>query len=254
MNCKEFESVIHEIARQRGRGKAEEAEALEHAGHCLWCAMRLDEEGRLTASLRAFARSLEGLSPPSRVEEALVRAYHQAAFSAAEPSMALARRRLWGRLSWGMTFAATLTAAWWMVLRTPPRPQGSNTPPFRAATNARLQASGPSQANDGQPLAPAPTGQQMNAPSAGAQANSLLRSQSTALNASAGEVTTGFIPLGTCDDPGCMDEATLVRVTLPAEALLMFGFPMNGDNPEAPVEADVALGSDGVPLAIRFVI
>ena len=51
-----------------------------------------------------------------------------------------------------------------------------------------------------------------------------------------------------------MDEATLVRVTLPAEALLAFGLGMDNDYaPEGSVQADVALGSDGVPFAIRFV-
>jgi hypothetical protein len=51
-----------------------------------------------------------------------------------------------------------------------------------------------------------------------------------------------------------MDEAMLVRVTLPADALLAFGLPMDNDYAtEELVQADVALGSDGVPLAIRFV-
>jgi hypothetical protein len=51
-----------------------------------------------------------------------------------------------------------------------------------------------------------------------------------------------------------MDEATLVRVTLPAEALLAFGLALDNDYaPEGYVQADVALGSDGVPFAIRFV-
>jgi hypothetical protein len=51
-----------------------------------------------------------------------------------------------------------------------------------------------------------------------------------------------------------MDEAMLVRVSLPAEALLAFGLPIDSDYAtEELVQADVALGSDGVPLAIRFV-
>ena len=65
-----------------------------------------------------------------------------------------------------------------------------------------------------------------------------------------------FIPLATCDDSQCLDEVTLVRVTLPAEARLAFGVGSDGDNDyaaEESVEADVALGSDGVPFAIRFV-
>jgi hypothetical protein len=51
-----------------------------------------------------------------------------------------------------------------------------------------------------------------------------------------------------------MEEATLVRVTLPAEALLAFGIGTDSDfAPEGLVRADVALGSEGVPFAIRFV-
>jgi hypothetical protein len=51
-----------------------------------------------------------------------------------------------------------------------------------------------------------------------------------------------------------MDEVTLVRVALPAEALLAFGLGMDNDFAmEGSVQADVALGSDGVPFAIRFV-
>jgi hypothetical protein len=75
-----------------------------------------------------------------------------------------------------------------------------------------------------------------------------------ALEESASELTTDFIPLGTCDDSQCMDEATLVRVTLPAEALLAFGLGIDSDYAmDGSVQADVALGSDGVPFAIRFV-
>jgi hypothetical protein len=51
-----------------------------------------------------------------------------------------------------------------------------------------------------------------------------------------------------------MDEAMLVRVTLPAEALLAFGLPINNDWVAGDsVAADVVIGSDGVPSAIRFV-
>jgi len=43
-------------------------------------------------------------------------------------------------------------------------------------------------------------------------------------------------------------------VALPAEALLAFGLGTgNEDAPDAVVQADVALGSNGVPFAIRFV-
>jgi hypothetical protein len=232
MNCKDFESVIHEIVSRQAADNTKQLEALEHAGHCLWCALRLDEETKLTASLQAFARTLYVQRAPARVEEALVQAFRERTWRAATPRFGLAAKRLWSRLSWGLVFAATVAAAWIVVLRTARVHPGSIAPPPRVATHSPLVSSEPS----------------------GTQAASHGRAERAALDESASEVTTDFIPLETCDDSECMAEAMLVRVSLPAEALLAFGLPMDNDYAtEAPVQADVALGSDGVPLAIRFV-
>jgi hypothetical protein len=64
---------------------------------------------------------------------------------------------------------------------------------------------------------------------------------------------TEFIPLATCDDPECLDEAVVVRVALSSEALLTFGIPVGSDFASGPLLADIVLGSDGVPYGIRFV-
>jgi hypothetical protein len=232
MNCKDFESMIHEIASRRKADKTEQLEALEHAGHCLWCALRLDEETRLTESLQAFATTLDVQRAPARVEEALVQAFRERTWRAAAPPFGLAGKRLWRRLSWGLAFAATVAATWIVILQAPHLHRGSSVPPPQVVSNPLMAPSEPS----------------------GTQAASQGRAKGVALDESASEVTTDFIPLGACEDSECMEEAMLVRVSLPAEALLAFGFPMDNDYaPEEPVQADVAMGSDGVPLAIRFV-
>ena len=100
MNCKDFESMIHEIVSRRAADKTKQLEALEHAGHCLWCALRLDEETKLTGSLQAFARTLYVQRAPARVEEALVEAFRERTWRAATPRLGLAGKRLWRRLSW----------------------------------------------------------------------------------------------------------------------------------------------------------
>jgi hypothetical protein len=290
MNCKDFESMIHEIVSRRAADKTKQLEALEHAGHCLWCALRLDEETKLTESLQAFARTLNVQRAPARVEEALVQAFRERTLRAVAPRFGLAAKRLWRRLSWGLVFAATVAAAWIVVLRTSSVHPRSSAPPPQVASNPPLASSEPSPAKQEQPFVPGQSERQVKAQSQGVQSQvatrrtaepgprsstnrelqGLLldhrqqrsaaqavprgRAERIALDESAGEVTTDFIPLGTCDDSECMDEAMLVRVSLPAEALLAFGLPMDNDYAtEEHVQAEVALGSDGVPLAIRFV-
>src|SRR5208337_992413 len=117
MNCKDFESMIHEIVSRRAVDKIKQLEALEHAGRCLWCALRLDEETKLTESLQAFARTLNVQRAPARVEEALVQAFRERTWRAAAPSFGLAAKKLWRRLSWGLVFAATVAAAWIVILQ-----------------------------------------------------------------------------------------------------------------------------------------
>ena len=230
MNCKEFESIIHEIVSRRMADKTKQLEALKHAGHCLWCALRLDEETKLTESLQGLSGALQGQRAPVRVEEALLQAFRERTLRAPAPRFGLAGKRLWGGLRWGLVFAATVAIACIVILQWPHLRPRSSAPVAQGANNQPLASSEASQAK--------PHG----------------RPESGALDDSAGELTTDFIPLGTCDDSQCMDEATLVRVTLPADAPLAFGLALDNDyGPEGSVQADVALANDGVPFAIRFV-
>jgi hypothetical protein len=230
MNCKEFESIIHEIVSRRVSDKTKQLEALKHAGHCLWCALRLDEETKLTESLQGLSGALQGQRAPVRVEEALLQAFRERTLRAPGPRFGLAGKRLWGGLSWGLVFAATVAIACIVILQRPRLHPRSSALVARGANH--------------QPLASYEA----------SQAKAPVRPESRALDESANELTTDFIPLGTCDDSQCMEEATLVRVTLPADAPLAFGLALDNDyGPEGSVQADVALGNDGVPFAIRVV-
>lgn len=50
-----------------------------------------------------------------------------------------------------------------------------------------------------------------------------------------------------------LDDATVVRVELPAAALRQAGVPVEEDNASAMLQADVVLGVDGLPRGIRLV-
>jgi hypothetical protein len=276
MNCKDFESMIHEIVSRRVADKTKQLEALEHAGHCLWCALRLDEETKLTERLQVLAGTLQAQRAPLRVEEALVRAFRERTARTRAPLFGLAASRFWRGLSWGLAFAATVAIVWIGVfqgLRLHPR---SSASPAQAANNqprAAGQSAGQVKAQSEGARSPvvarlsdesggrSATNRELQASvlehhqqHSGGQVASQGRPESAARDESASELTTDFMPLGDCDDSQCLDEATLVRVTLPAEALMAFGLGMDDSFPtEGFVQADVALGSDGLPFAIRFV-
>lgn len=62
----------------------------------------------------------------------------------------------------------------------------------------------------------------------------------------------GFIPLPNAEqiDPG--DEVDVVRMELPRSTLIAMGLAVGEEGTPENVEADVALGSDGVARAVRF--
>jgi hypothetical protein len=71
--------------------------------------------------------------------------------------------------------------------------------------------------------------------------------------ASAGEITTEFIPLVQYAGFAQSEGAHLVRVELPRSALSSFGIPVNAEQAGGRVKADVLVGEDGTARAIRFV-
>jgi hypothetical protein len=253
MNCKDFENTIHELVTRRTAGATKQLEAFEHAGHCLWCALRLDEETRLTEKLRAFAGALQFQRAPARVEEELLRAFREKNSAESTVLLGIAGKRLRQALSWGLAFAATVAAAWILIFLWPHFHSGASDHPPRVDNHRPPAASEPSRTNVA-PVTRAALSARAALKGATPQVAYAWTLERTALGESASELPGDFISLGTCDDSLCMDEATLVRVSLPAEALLAFGLGTGNDySPEGSVQADVVLGSDGVPFAIRFV-
>ena len=251
MNCKDFGSMIHELVSRRVADATKQLEALDHAGHCLWCARRLDEENKLTERLHAFAASLEGQRAPLRVETELLQAFRERNPRDGAALLGLAWRRVWHGLSWGLAFAAIVATAWIVLIQWPRHHRAPST------AASRIAASRPEVTSDVARSGVPPGSSERSASlksDAKTQVAHVRNPQQPAPVETASETTTNFISLGTCDDSQCMEEATLVRVALPAEALLAFGLGVDNEYaPDALVQADVALGSNGVPFAIRFV-
>jgi hypothetical protein len=67
------------------------------------------------------------------------------------------------------------------------------------------------------------------------------------------ETTTDYFALTDEDDLRSLDSAQIVRVELPASALIAAGFGADPENDAETVKADILLGQDGLARAIRFV-
>jgi len=63
---------------------------------------------------------------------------------------------------------------------------------------------------------------------------------------------TGFIPLPNAATLAPSEEVNLVRVELPRAAMMTVGLAVSEERALERVEADVMLGADGLPRAVRF--
>ena len=135
------------------------------------------------------------------------------------------RRSAWGRAAvWATAAAAAMVVFFVVANRKPPAP----APVHEVARRAVVA----------QPEAvPAPTVK---------AARRVLKSTTRPQ-----EVVTDFFPL--MDPAPPFERGRLLRVELPASALQMVGLPVREDRLADSVQADILVGEEGLPRAIRFV-
>jgi len=68
MSCRNYETILTEVARGQMLDARAKTDALEHAEACARCAARLANERALGAGLRALSSSAAAAQTPARVE------------------------------------------------------------------------------------------------------------------------------------------------------------------------------------------
>ena len=218
MTCREFEADVVDLARGIEAGAAAAERLRAHLEQCADCAARLERERQLTAALKAMA----GAEPPSTrasaIEAELLAALaeRRAAFSRQPP----AARSVFTTTAVRVWLAAAAVlvlavAAWQSAARWPSSEgDGAGAEPGLARV-----------ANQPEPL-PVPA------------------TDDHALQ---------FVALPTAVGLPALESGRIVRVTLPAAELPAYGFDVTPQPAAGSVEADVLVGQDGQPRAIRFV-
>jgi len=239
MNCRECEPLLVEAARHpeasAGLASTERlarwdvAAALEHAAECPSCAERLAEERSLQAELRALAGVDSGREPSAGCEATLMAAYRT------ERGREEHSRRWIFAVSGAMaaSLVVLLGAALFLSRESSKLVQSmsSRFSPPAARSDARSAevrsiASG-EEGEEGDLDAEGAAGQQ--------------------------EEVTEFVAFYPGADVSSLDSGALVRVRIPSSALGEFGLPVAQGSEDQWVSADLLVGQDGSPQAIRFV-
>ena len=273
MNCKDFETIIIEIARDRLMDASTRAQGLEHADNCARCSALLDEERELTGRLRVLSAAGAEEEIPARLESALLSAFHKRTSSQSAPSAVVSRglmgrMELSGRRRWilaaaalaALTFGFSLAA--WLSQRpdreslangrkqsmVSPTPSGSPKVSERQ-TEKRTPILGPERTN--QPANP------LNLALKHEKRQQRLRRtgavDQAAINNPPREFVTRFFPVMQGNEVIPLESAQIVRVRMPRSNLISLGIPVNQDRVDEPIQADVLVSNDGLARAIRLV-
>jgi hypothetical protein len=230
MSCADFEKIVHELARDDGRevlGEAATVMARFHAETCEACAARLAEARVLALALGDVAQSASREEAPERVEALLMGRFREQ-YRGMERVRYRERQR---RLRW----------AEWISL---------------AAAAAALLAVGAWNFSRGRVNVPKgnPSAHVASTPGSNGSNASGTGSVATAgTTAMADDASSDFVPVPYAEGLSQDDGGLVVRVSMTRSALGSLGYPVDEINGGDVIQADVLVGEDGWPRAVRLV-
>ena len=178
------------------------------------------KEDQVLQALRALAENDRGRKAPPEVETRVLGAFHS-------------RRRCGRRWPAIAATAAALVIALLLWPNRRPKPAVSAAPPISRVPAAARPAPVAAVAN----ITPTP--------------RKLVRRGAAVPQPEPHEVVTDFFPL--MNPEPAFERGQMLRVQLPASAMLTVGLPVREEHLGDLVQADVLVGEEGMPRAIRFV-
>jgi hypothetical protein len=248
MKCQEIEPIIINIARRQLTEAAARETALAHLERCARCAIAFEEQQALSAGIRIAAESLANQGASARVEEALRIAFRERAgrFKASEI------KPRWPRWTIGAAAAAILLLALLAGvyrLKSPPADQKQET----ANLPATPSGESPGQKQNSQPRIEGRGDQNQKSARNPAGSRSLSARRGVRQGAAPdAEIATRFYSLVEEGQLVPLESGRIVRVEVPASALITLGLPITAENMDRTVQADLLVGQDGLARAIRF--
>ena len=269
MNCKEFETLVNDIAGKRMLDASLREETHSHAKDCARCSARLAEEKQLTVGLRALAILDENQKASASVEANLLLAFRSNAKVARKPVSSTSFASFaWSRQSrsnrWWVAAATVILVMLALVaLRFQNASKDVKAPEQQVKQQELLPNNKENPAvlpvvrfDNNEKKAPLRKASKKESDKLKSQ---LASSESTGDAATMqepiaqDEIATPYLSLTQGYTLPMSEGGQIVRVELPRSALASFGLPVNADRINERVKADVVIGNDGIARAIRFV-
>jgi hypothetical protein len=227
MTCREFDEIVHAFVRMELLDVTLREKALDHAAHCGDCAERMAEAGALAEAAETVGKSLRELQAPPSVETAVLAAFRRHH-----------RHAAWRRtFEWtAMGAAAVLALVFLWTTKVPSRGQSSPSPRKDVSSQSSVlldaQTTTSSQANEIVPVA---------------------ETEEPDVVIGGNLAADKFVPLPFAEKIGPEDLGMVVRVQLTRASLQELGYPVTDTPDDDLISADVLVGEDGWPRAIRVV-
>jgi hypothetical protein len=253
MNCREFENLVLDLARDRMLDPTMHEQSLDHTKVCERCAARLSEERALLAGVRAVVAALAREEAPVRVEKALLAAFREQTISPASPTIismpGMIRHqssKKWAAVAAGILVLISVMVIVW-------KSASSNKTPDKERVVQPIANGKPDHQVTPQLSADTPADRERIVVDQPKYQRKRPQLRISGENSVETEVVTIFFILKEGENLTTMENLSLVRIELPGSAISELGIPIVLDTANARVNADVVLGQDGLARAIRFV-
>jgi hypothetical protein len=252
MTCGSSREILLDMARGAAVPEPARRTAAAHIESCGACAAEFTRQQRLTVGLQALAAEAQTWVPPASAEERLLTALSTAASTrrprVSQPAAFRARRTMYG-----LAAAAVVVLGVWFGVRAT-RDAGRRLPVAPETTTAHTSPATPAPPRD--PATRDSTGPDAATPRPphGVQGRSTPRRGTNPGPANRQPASTWeFTRLPGAIGLPEMESGSVVRMELPIEVLPEYGLDIVPDAARTSIEADVLVGQDGQPRAIRLV-
>jgi hypothetical protein len=260
MNCEARVETILDMARGAALPEAARLSVRRHMETCPSCAAEHARQRDLTTALQALAAEAQEWKAPAAMEQRLLAAFAERQGPAAvaarqEDDVPVGARVAGSRWRYALATAALLTLAVWGI-REAGQPGNRRTDEVRGKATAPAATEG--RAAPAQPRTPPAVSQRMNHASRTANPPSRFalrrgRPAAAPVNRRAAAAPVEFMRIPSAIGLPELESGTVLRMELSLAALPEYGLDIAPDAMRTSVEADVLVGQDGQPRAIRLV-
>lgn len=265
MTCQEFDQIVAELAGDKLSSARTRIVALTHVAACEGCNNRLMAEKVLEKELAAVAESDKSQLASVKLKHSL-----RAAFEAQQKQIAaetvttnvirMPVHKSSVRPRWAWSLAAAAMVVFAVSVFVWRNQQTSETRPLIASSSPTPTVTPTASNQSTEPITPqADTALKLDG--AGTLSENSTRKKSSRIKgqrsaqAKENELAANYIPLSYSPGTTLSDESLVVRVEVPRTSLIAMGLPLSlhADLGSEMVKADLRVGLDGIPLAIRLV-